>query len=191
MTLEQKNLCIMCRAKLVANGSKEDIERLRNWTKKGKAWAMSLLGHRYRLGVGVKQSDKKAVELYEMAAKRGDAGAQAVLGGFYREGIHGLTQSYKRAFEFYTLAAEQGNAGAQSDLGVMYATGDGIEQSNSKAREWFTKAAAQGQEEAINALKQFDEHGIQNNKIDTYVNMHIIFKTEFMWYYIRLECCHD
>ena len=43
---------------------------------------------------------------------------------------------------------------------TMYASGDGVEQSYSKAREWFTKAAAQGQEEAINALKQFDEHGI-------------------------------
>ena len=42
----------------------------------------------------------------------------------------------------------------------MYVNGDGIEISYSKEREWFTKAAAQGNENAINALKQFDKHGI-------------------------------
>merc|ERR1711865_637634 len=57
MTLEQKNTCIMCRAKQVAGGSKEKIEQLHSWVKKGKAWAMEMLAGRYRNGVGVKQSD--------------------------------------------------------------------------------------------------------------------------------------
>ena len=73
MTYKLKNTCIMCRTPKNIDGDKQDIERLRKWTKKGKAWAMSLLAHRYREGVGVKQSDKKAVELLEMAAKRGNA----------------------------------------------------------------------------------------------------------------------
>ena len=42
--------------------------RLRGWVKKGKAWAMSILAQRYIQGVVVKQSDKKAIELLEMAA---------------------------------------------------------------------------------------------------------------------------
>jgi hypothetical protein len=54
----------MCRTKLVDEGSKAEIERLRNWKKKGKAWAMEILADRYIHGVGVKQSDKKAIELY-------------------------------------------------------------------------------------------------------------------------------
>ena len=157
MTLEQKNLCIMCRAKLVANGSKEDIERLRKWTKKGKAWAMCGLAQRYRDGVGVKQSDKNTIELYEMSAKRGNAGAQFNLGTYYEQGIHGVTQSDKRAIEYYTLAAEQGDAEAQSNVGFMYEQGRGIKQSNSKAREWWTKAAAQGYENAIKFLENMDE----------------------------------
>jgi hypothetical protein len=41
-------------------GSKKQIERLRGWVKKGKAWAMCMLADRYKDGVGVKQSDKKA-----------------------------------------------------------------------------------------------------------------------------------
>jgi len=37
MTLEQKNTCIMCRAKVVTVGSPEYTERLRKWVKKRKA----------------------------------------------------------------------------------------------------------------------------------------------------------
>jgi TPR repeat protein len=147
----------MCRTKQVEGGSKEDIERLRKWTKKGKVWAIEMLASRYCKGLGVKQSDKKAVELYKIAAKRGDATSQFNLGQWYRQGTCGLTQSPTRAIEYYTLAADQGQADAQLSLGLMYANGDGIEQSNSKAREWFTKAAAQGQEIAIKGLKWLDE----------------------------------
>ena len=124
-----------------------------------QSWAMDMLACRYIDGVGVKQSDKKAIELYEMAAKRGHATAQSTLGGFYNQGTHGLTQSSKRAIEYYTLAAEQGNANAQYNLGSMYAKGEGIEQSLTKARE-LLKAAAQGYENAIYGLKTFDELGI-------------------------------
>ena len=65
--------CIMCRAKGNATGSKEDIEQLRGWVNKKKVWAMTMLASRYERGVGVKQSDQKAIELYEMAAKGGNA----------------------------------------------------------------------------------------------------------------------
>ena len=119
-----------------------------------------LLAQRYRDGVGVKQSDKKAIELYETAAKRGNATAQYNLGVYYEQGIYGLTQSFKRAIQYYTLAASQGIAEAQNNLGGMYANGDSIEQSVSKARALWTKAAAQGQESAIKGLKQLDKHGV-------------------------------
>ena len=150
----------MCRAKLVATGSKEEIERYLKWVKKGKAWAMVILAERYKDGVGVKQSDKKAIKMYEMAAKRGNATAQYNLGVFYDQGDHGVTKSSTRAVEYYTLAAEQGNKQAQFNLGRMYATGEGVEPSFSKAREWWTKSAAQGIKEAIDGLKQLDELGL-------------------------------
>ena len=150
----------MCRSKYMVEGTKEEIERLRNWVKRGKAWAMDVLAVRYLKGVGVKQSDTKAIELYEMAAKGGDATAQYIVGLYYNQGMHGLTQSSKRAVECWTLASDQGDADAQYNLGVMYATGDGVETSYSKARELWTKAAAQGDEEAIKGLKQLDEHGV-------------------------------
>ena len=151
----------MCRTNISALGSKEDIEELHTWVQKGKAWAMDMLAHRYMDGVGVKQSDKKAVELYEMAAKRGNATAQNDLGVFYEHGRRGVTQSNRRAIEYYTLAANQGHPTAQFNLGCIYTNGgEGIEQSYSKAREWFTKAAAQGEKSAIKALKRLDEAGV-------------------------------
>jgi len=157
MTYEQKSRCIMCRTKRVAAGSKEDIEQISGWAKKGKAWAMVILADNYRVGLGVKQSDTKTIELYEVAAKRGNAGAQCNLGLYYDQGMHGLTQSPTRAIEYYTLAANQGQSMAQTNLGNMYAKGDGIEQSYSKARKWWTKAAAQGNEYAVTNLKVLDE----------------------------------
>ena len=145
----------------LADGSKEEIERLRGWVKKGKAWAMDMLADRHRDGVGVKQSDTKTIELLEMAANRGDANAQARLGLYYLKGTHGFTQSSTRTIELYTLAANQGHSVAQYNLGAFYYNGEnGIEQSYSKAREWWTRAAAQGNEEAIDRLKILDECGV-------------------------------
>ena len=145
MTWEQRNTCIMCKTKDVVSGSKEGIERLRKWTKKGKAWAMGLLAQRYKDGQGVKQSDKKAIELYEMAAKRGNAGAQYNLGVFYQQGSYGVTQSDKRVIEYYTLAAEQGHAKAQLNLGTMYNIGcRGVNKDEKRAIEFYTLAAEQG-----------------------------------------------
>ena len=160
LTLEQKMTCIMCRTKELAQGSKKDIERLRNWIKKGKAWAMSLLAVRYRDGLGVKQSDKKMIELYEMAAKRGHATAQYNLGVYYDEGICGLTQSDQRAIEFFTLAAEQGYVRAQANVGIFYLQGKGVEQSITKAKKWITRAAAQGHRGAIAVIKKMDAAGM-------------------------------
>ena len=73
MSDEQKSRCIMCRTKHAAAGSKEEIDRLRRWVEKGKAWAQSILGQRYRDGVGVEQSHQQARELYELAASQGEA----------------------------------------------------------------------------------------------------------------------
>jgi len=165
MTLEQINTCIMCRTKLVNVGSKEEIERLLKWTNKGKAWAMAILAERYRDGVGVKQSDTKAIELFEMAAKRGNATAQCNLGLNYDKGSRGLTQSSKRAIEYYTLAANQGFADAQYNLGLIYVRGDGIGKSYSKARKWWTKAAVQGKVQAQYSLGRMyaDGDGIEQS----------------------------
>ena len=72
MTQEQKYTCIMCRAKFVDPGSKEQIEILRGWTKKGKAWAMVMLAAKYiekknhPMAFHLVQQTKKKVERVEV-----------------------------------------------------------------------------------------------------------------------------
>ena len=156
MSTAQKNRCIMCRTKHVVQGSKEEIEQLRPWVEKGKAWAQSILGQRYRDGNGVDQSHQRAKELFELAASQGNISAQCNLGNMYANG-QGVDQSYERAAEYYEAAAKQGLSSAQSNLGNRYAKGQGVEKSYETARRWFMKAAEQGQESAIKGLQLLDE----------------------------------
>ena len=156
MSETQKNTCIMCRTKKTNEGSKEEIERLRRWVEKGKAWAQNMLGQRYERGIGVEQSDQQAKELFELSANQGHANAQCRLGDMYRTG-QGVDQSYEKAAEYYEAAARQGYGMAQCNLGVAYATGNGVEQSNETGRKWLLKSAEQGEENAIGALQQLDE----------------------------------
>ena len=148
---EQKESCPLCRAKCPT--SEENIEQIRRWVEKGKAWAQSSLGSKYEHGIGVEQSYQQARELYELAASQGQSMAQYNLGLMYDNG-HDVDQNYERAAEYYEAAARQGNAGAQLNLGALYAQGQGVEQSNETARAWMMKAAEQGNENAIRNLFQ-------------------------------------
>ena len=69
-------------------GSREDIEEISPWVEKGKAWAQKMLGDRYDLGVGVDQSDQRAKELWELAARQGDSTAQYLVQSRYYECMH-------------------------------------------------------------------------------------------------------
>ncbi len=101
------------------------------------------LGVMYADGRGVKQDDKKAVELWKKAADQGHARAQDTLGNRYVF-ARGVKQDYKKAAELWKKAADQGIANAQYTLGVMYAYGEGVKQNDKKAVEFYTKAANQG-----------------------------------------------
>ena len=114
MSHKQKNHCVMCRTKY-PNGSKEEIEQLRPWVVKEKAWAQSMLGQNYAHGEGVEQSYQRAKELWELAANQGDAAAQNNLGILYANG-HGVEQSFEAAREWWMKSAEQGNEQAITGL---------------------------------------------------------------------------
>jgi len=156
LSFEQKNSCPLCRTKFPGS-NEEEVEQLRPWVEKGKAWAQSLLGDMYEDGEGVDQSYQRAVELYELAATQGYAMAQYNLGIMYQEG-QGVEQSYERAAEYYEAAARQGHAKAQCNLGALCANGKGVEQSDEKARKLWMKAAEQGNENAIKNLQDLDKH---------------------------------
>jgi len=155
LSYEQKNSCPLCRTK-APSSNEEDVERLRPWIEKGKAWAQQLLGSMYEHGKGVDQSYQRARELNELSARQGNATAQFSLGNMYEDG-HGVDQSYERAAEYYEAAARQGYAQAQLNLGLLYYNGQGVEQSFERARELWLKSAEQGQESAINNLQVLDK----------------------------------
>jgi TPR repeat protein len=152
MSMEVGRNCSLCRAK-TPTSEEEHVKQLRPWVKKKKAWALSLMGQKYKDGTSVKQSYEMARRLWEQAAQQGDATAMFSLGNMYRNGI-GVEQSHEKAFEYYEKAAQLGFAKAQYSLGCMYAKGKGIEQNMATAMKWAKKAAAQGDEEAIAQLQR-------------------------------------
>jgi len=156
LSLETKNSCPWCRAKVATKGTKEEIRRLRKWSQKNKRWAQFMLGNRYDEGVGVPQDDKRACMLYKLVADQGHHLAQYNLGNRYKDG-RGVIQSDTLAFKYLKLSAETGDAEAQCNVGTYYAKGTGVEQSYTKARVWWAKAATQEQETAIENLKKLDE----------------------------------
>jgi TPR repeat protein len=156
LSYETRHSCPMCRAPNVAEGSKEQIERLQRWSQRNRSWAQFHLGTMYSRGLGVNKDPKRAFALYKSAADQGHHHAQFNLAGMYATG-RGVIQSDELSLKYYMLSAEQGYARAQDHVGFYYANGTGVEQSNIKAREWWTKAAKQGQEDAIDNLKQLDE----------------------------------
>ena len=65
----------------------------------------------YSNGQGVDQSDERAKEYYEAAAKQGHAGAQCNLGILYYSG-QGVEESNEKARALWMKAAEQGQENA-------------------------------------------------------------------------------
>ena len=58
-------------------------------------------------------------------------------------------------FQVKKILAENGNTNAQNILGNMYFDGDGVERNYKESFKWYKMAADQGDDEAIQALKQF------------------------------------
>ncbi len=79
------------------------------------------LGEAHRLGRGVKQDDKAALDYYRSAAMQGHSGAQNVVGYFYRQG-RVVTQDFDEAVTWYQLAADQGSVQAANRLAWLLAT---------------------------------------------------------------------
>ena len=154
-----KAICPWCRAKNAYKvGSTTGVLRLFEWSQKKKPWALEMLADRYRQGICVTQSDKKAADHYKISADLGHPSAQYHIGIMYLDG-KGVTQSETLAIKYLTLSAEQGDPDAQFNLGCMHADGAAEEQSFDSrrymlatAKVWFEKAVAQGYRDAVEAL---------------------------------------
>tara|TARA_B110000090_G_scaffold76982_1_gene87652 strand:- start:33 stop:698 length:666 start_codon:yes stop_codon:yes gene_type:complete len=164
---ELKHRCHQCRKPFPAT-DEEQIERLREWFDKGKAWAQGLMAQWYRDGTyGLKQSYVMARMLFDKAVAQGDPDAMCNLAVLYKKG-QGVVQSFEKTAELNTTAAEQGQVQATYNLGTNYLEGQGVVQSYTKAIELFTMAAEKGHVPAMAALgnRYFQGQGVdQSNEL--------------------------
>ena len=92
-----------------------ELETTQREANLGQADAQFKLGRRYERGVGVDQSDAKALDWYVKAAEQDHIKAALAAGYFYRKG-KGSAQDLKRAKRWYHRAAKLGNPTAAGNL---------------------------------------------------------------------------
>ena len=134
---------------LNGEGTKEDLLEAKRWFS--KASGQEHMAARTQLGlllkktgyVGYETDPKKAVELFESAARSGEALAQLELGKAYRDGKQ-ITKDYKKALEWFLKSANQGNVKAQNQAGIRYSSGQGTDVDKEEANKWYRRAAVSG-----------------------------------------------
>ena len=152
--------CPMCRGPAPASDKAAHKQALR-WAKKGKAWAILVVGCNFQEGRGVAVSKRMARLWYEKAAKEGHPQAQFTLGVMHANGECGLPKPRETARLWYEKAAEQGHSDAQCNLGLMHAQGDGgLPVSKEKAHLWYKMAAELGHPAAQYNLGVMHEYAI-------------------------------
>jgi hypothetical protein len=96
---------------------------------------------------GGKPDYRKALRLFEHAARKGYAPAQVNLAIAYLQGW-GTGQKYGAALHWLTVAAGEGNARGLFDLGLLYFKGCGVRQDHAEALRLFREAAEKGDSSA-------------------------------------------
>ncbi|MBO7332792.1 MAG: sel1 repeat family protein [Alphaproteobacteria bacterium] len=110
----------------------EAIEELKEPLKENDPRADYLMGYLCYQGLGIPQSDSKAVYYFKMAADQDYPEAQTFLAYLYDEG-RGVPQDKRKAFDLYQKCSERGDITATINLGVMYYKGDAVPQNYSKS----------------------------------------------------------
>lgn len=94
-------------------------------------------------GTILKKNIRKALQLYERAAKLGSGEAYNKLGSISAEGI-GIRQSYQKAVKYFEKAAELDNVNAILNLAMMYEKERGVEKNDKKLAELHQKGVTLG-----------------------------------------------
>jgi hypothetical protein len=154
---EYDERCPLCR-RLPHASDAELLRRLQQHADKGNAEAQREVGYAYREGsFGLKKSEKRAFQFFQLSAAQGYAPAQTQLGVCYGVG-EGVEIDYKAAALWYRRAAEQGYPDAQYNLAnVFYHYQDVL--SYDEAVKWYRLAAAQGNAGALFKLGMCYEAG--------------------------------
>ena len=132
--------------------SKQNHSITKHFYKATKDYSQSTyyLGFIYECGYGVKQSNKKARKLYEMAVEKDNGDAMNNLGIMYDVGI-GIDKDYDKAIELYNKAIAKGNNCAIFNLAIVYETVESIRDYN-KARELYEMGVIKDDVDCLNNL---------------------------------------
>lgn len=153
----------LLQAKDFTNAYKE-LEKL---SKTGNSQATYNLGYLTQKGQGTKADNKKAVELYEQAAKSGYSIANYVLAQNYATGGLGLKKSHETALQYLEKASEQGFDDATVELAI-FEFAKGTDASNKLALAKLEPLIKKGHYAAIHAKALYDlSQGIQNKNVAT------------------------
>ena len=128
-------------------GSATEIEVLRGWVVKNKAWAQHALGDRYQDGHGVEKSLDKAQNLYEASAEQNFGSGQAEMSRLFL-----MQEKYSQSLYWGEKLANNEEAASKTrgrgcyNLAAMNAQGLGVETSPDNARIWLKQAVKYGDE---------------------------------------------
>ena len=135
----------------------QDVDVALSWMKRAAEQdhppAIYQVGVLYAGMVGM-----KSLPMVKRAAQKNWEPAIFSLGIAYSYG-NGTPQDAKRGFEIIGTLANAGNVGAQIALGHLFLKGVGTEENPQLARRWYKMAADNGSQEAVNLLKQTENHG--------------------------------
>ena len=134
---------------------KRALKYFRRASEEGDIVADWYLGHMYRLGRGVDQSDAKAFSYYSRVADQFNADETnkkkvrimvdglVRVGDYYRRGdkAAAIPQDFGRAIRIYKLATTFGHPAAEHGLGVMNLRGQGMKPKPDLGLKWLIKAA--------------------------------------------------
>jgi hypothetical protein len=125
---------------------KRDFESAHAQAIHGSAKAILKVGFMYYKGIGIKQSDPKALEWYNKAVQKRHGPAYYLMGNLHAYGIL-VKRDMNKAKEFWAKAlnpmkasAQKGEQWAQVKLGKMYANGEGVKKDPILAYAWWNVA---------------------------------------------------
>lgn len=119
------------------------------WLQKAGNYAQAQyeLANLYFQGLGVPESEEKALALYKKAAQHGHADAANNLADMYLNG-EGTNIDESQALYWFTQAANAGVVEAMYTLGIMYEQGLGTEKNDDLAFSYYLRAADGGYNDA-------------------------------------------
>jgi TPR repeat protein len=115
-------------------------------------------------GIGVKQSDEKAVEWLWKGHEAGYIPSTATLAQGYSMAHPGFRYDFIKAKELHTVAAAAGVTASMRFFGAIYLNGQGVERCEKTSYEWYLRAAILGDAKAQYNIGAFWYNGFYVKK---------------------------